>query len=125
VSDANLGHAQWNVAEWHDKMLIDIDGEKIGKLQDVYVDLETDVPQFATVKEGISGRHLTFVPLGGIQIGPNDLQVPVTQEQVRSAPEIEMHGGELSPADESTLYHHFELNCTPVNTHSGRRLARR
>jgi hypothetical protein len=125
MSNEEPGQAQWNVTEWHDKMLIDIDGEKIGKLQDVYVDVETDVPQFATVKEGIIGRHLTFVPLGGIQIGPDDLQLAVTKEQVRSAPDIEMHGEELSQADESTLYHHFELNYTPINTDSGRRLARR
>ena len=119
------GQAQYNVTEWRGKMLIDIDGEKIGKLQDVYVDVETDVPQFATVKEGVTGRHLTFVPLVGIQVGPDDLQVSVTKEQVRSAPDIEMHGEELSQADESTLYHHFELNYTPINTESGRCLARR
>jgi sporulation protein YlmC with PRC-barrel domain len=118
------GQAQYNVTEWRGKILIDIDGEKIGKLQDVYVDVETDVPQFATVKEGVIGRHLTFVPLVGIQVGPDDLQVSVTKEQVRSAPDIEMHGEELSQADESTLYHHFELNYTPINTESGRRLAR-
>ena len=88
-------------ADWHGKMLVDRDGEKIGKLQDVYVDVETDEPQFATVKEGFIECHLTFVPLGGIQIGPEDLQVPVTKEQVRSAPEIDMHGEELSQADES------------------------
>jgi hypothetical protein len=117
--------AQWSVAEWHGKMLLDRNGEKIGKLQDVYVDVENDVPQFATVKEGLIRRHLTFVPLGGIQVGPGDLQVPVTRDQVRTAPDIEMHGDELSQADESALYHHFELNYTPPATQSGRRLARR
>jgi hypothetical protein len=117
--------AKWTAAEWHGKMLVDRDGEKIGKLQDVYVDVETDQPQFATVKEGFIGRHLTFVPLGGLQIGPDDLQVVVTKDQVRSAPEIELHGEELSQADESTLYHHFQLNYTPIDTESGRRLARR
>jgi hypothetical protein len=89
------------------------------------VDVETDEPQFATVKEGIFRPHLTFVPLGAIQVGPDDLQVPVTREQVRSAPSIEMHGDELSQADESALYHHYELNYTPPDTQSGRRLARR
>jgi sporulation protein YlmC with PRC-barrel domain len=117
--------ARWTVAEWHGKMLLDCNGEKIGKLRDVYVDVETDEPQFATVKEGVFGRHLTFVPLGGTQIGPEDLQVAVTKEQVRSAPDIELHGEELSQADESTLYHHFELNYTPPASESGRRLARR
>jgi PRC-barrel domain len=117
--------AEWNVADWHGKMLIDRDGERIGKLQDVYVDVENDEPQFATVKEGFIGRHLTFVPLGGIKVGPNELQVAVAKEQIKSAPNIEQHGDELSQADESALYHHYELNYTPPNTQSGRRLARR
>jgi sporulation protein YlmC with PRC-barrel domain len=119
------GAAQWNVADWHGKMLVDRNGERIGKLQDVYVDVENDEPQFGTVKEGFIGRHLTFVPLGGIQVGPADLQVAVTADQVKSAPNIEMHGDELSQADESALYHHFELNYTPPESESGRRLARR
>jgi len=117
--------ASWNVAEWHGKMLVDREGERIGKLQDVYVDVENDEPQFATVKEGLIGRHLTFVPLSGITLGPDDLQVTVTKEQVKSAPNIELHGEELSQADESALYHHYELNYTPPSTESGRRLARR
>ena len=117
--------ATWSVTEWHGKMLVDRDGENIGNLQDVYVDVETDEPQFGTVKEGFIGHHLTFVPLHGVQVGPNDLQVTVTKEQVRSAPDLEMHGEELSQADESTLYHHFGQNYTPISTPSGRRLARR
>ena len=118
-------NASWNVAEWHGKMLVDHDGERIGKLQDVYVDVENDEPQFATVKEGFIGRHLTFVPLGGIKVGPDELQVAVYKSQVEAAPNIELQGDELSQADESTLYHHYELNYTPPNTQSGRRLARR
>ena len=117
--------SEWNVADWQGKTLVDRDGEKIGKLQDVYVDVENDEPQFGTVKEGFIGRHLTFVPLGGMQVGPDELKVPVSGEQVKAAPNIEQHGEELSQADESALYHHYELNYTPPNTESGRRLARR
>jgi sporulation protein YlmC with PRC-barrel domain len=68
-------------------MLVDREGERIGKLQDVYVDVENDEPQFATVKEGLIGRHLTFVPLSGITVGPDDPQVTVTKEQVKSRAE--------------------------------------
>jgi sporulation protein YlmC with PRC-barrel domain len=117
--------AEWNVAEWHGRMLVDRNGERIGKLQDVYVDVETDEPQFATVKEGFIGRHLTFVPLGGIKVGPESLEAVVSRQQVQDAPNIEQHGEELSQADESSLYHHYELNYTPPKTESGRRLARR
>lgn len=117
--------AEWSAVEWHGKMLIDRDGERIGKLEDVYVDIETDEPQFATVKEGFIGRHLTFVPMGGIKVSPNGLQVAVSSELVKAAPNIEQHGEELSQADESALYHHYELNYTPPDSESGRRLARR
>jgi hypothetical protein len=116
---------QSNIAEWHGKDLLDSSGEKIGKLQDVYVDVETDEPMFGTVKEGFIGRHLTFVPLGGVAFGPDYLQVAVSAELVKAAPNIEMHGDELSQADESTLYHHYQLNYTAPPSASGRRLARR
>jgi uncharacterized protein YrrD len=119
------GEQAFNVAEWQGKVLLDVNGEKIGKLEDVYVDVETDEPQFATVKEGFIGRHLTFVPLGGITVGPDELHVTVTKGQVQGAPNIELKGEELSQADESALYHYYELNYTPPSTESGRRLARR
>jgi sporulation protein YlmC with PRC-barrel domain len=117
--------AEWNVADWHGKMLVDCNGDAIGKLQDVYVDVETDEPQFATVKEGFFDRHFTFVPVGGIKVAPDELRVQVMKAKVRSAPNIARHGEELSQADESALYHHYELNYTPPATDSGRRLARR
>lgn len=117
--------AKWNVADWQGRMLVDCNGQAIGKLRDVYVDVETDEPQFATVKEGFINRHLTFVPVGGIKVAPRELQVPVTKRQVRSAPSIAQHGEELSKADESALYHHYELNYIAPTTESGRRLARR
>jgi hypothetical protein len=117
--------AEPNIAEWHGKDLIDPSRERIGKLQDVYVDVETDEPMFGTVKEGFIGRHLTFVPLNGVMFGPDYLQVAVSAAAVKAAPNIELQGEELSQADESKLYHHYELNYTAPATESGRRLARR
>ena len=116
-----IGHR--NIAEWHGRELVDRDGERIGKLEHVYFDVETEEPQFATVKEGLFGRHLTLVPLVGATIGPDSLQLRVSKEQIRLAPNLEAN--DLSQADESRLYHHYQLNYTPLDTESGRRLARR
>jgi PRC-barrel domain len=122
--DAVVTHL--NIAEWRGKDLVDHEGAKIGRLEDVYVDVETDEAIFGTVKEGlIGGRHLTFVPLVGITIGPDNLQAPVSGEQVKGAPEIALDGDELSQQDESNLYHYYQLNYSPPATESGRRLARR
>ncbi len=114
-----------DISEWQGRDVVDSDGERIGRLVDVYFDIETDEPQFGTIKEGWINRHLTFVPVTGITIGPDNLQVAVTRAKVKSAPNIAIQGGELSQADESALYHHYELNYTPSETQSGRRLARR
>jgi hypothetical protein len=111
--------------EWRGKDLIDGTGERIGKLEDVYFDVETDQPQFGTVKEGLFGRHLTFVPLTDVIVGPNDLQIPVSRDKVKDAPHIDSEGEALTPDDESTLYHYYQLNYTPSGTPTGRRLARR
>ena len=114
-----------DIAEWHAKELVDRNGERIGKLEDVYFDVETDEPQFGTVKEGFIDRHLTFVPLTEVTIGPDNLQVSVSRQQVKDAPSIQLEGDELSPADESALYHHYQFNYTRSDSPSGRRLARR
>src|SRR5512133_815835 len=113
------------IAEWRGRDLVDRDGERIGRLEDVYFDVETDEPQFGTVKEGFIGSHLTFVPLTELTIGPDNLQVPVSKDQVKEAPNIALQGGELSQPGEAALYHHYQLNYTPPDTQSGRRLARR
>lgn len=124
-TEPNVAHRDFT--EWHGRSLVDIDGVKIGKLEGVYFDVETDQAQFATVKEGgwLVTRHLTFVPLTDVTIGPDSLQVPVSRAQVKEAPSIELEGDELSQSDESTLYHHYQLNYVPSTTPSGRRLARR
>jgi hypothetical protein len=73
--------AERNVATWHGKMVVDRDGQKIGKLQDVYVDVETDEPQFAAAKEGFIARDPTLCAAGwdqgcGLRVGSVDGQRP-------------------------------------------------
>lgn len=51
--------------------------------------------------------------------------MPVAKGRIKSAPNIEQHGEELSQAGESALYHHLERNYTPPGTDGGHRLARR
>jgi hypothetical protein len=48
----------------------------------------------------------------------------VTKDLVRTAPDLDLHGEELSQDDESAPFHPFQQNYTPVDTESGRRLAR-
>jgi sporulation protein YlmC with PRC-barrel domain len=125
ATEPTVGHRDFS--EWQGRELVDRDGHRIGKLDDVYFDVETDLAQFATVKEGglFAKRRLAFVPLSGVTIGPDNLQVSVSKAQIKDAPKLALEGDALSQAEESALYHHYELNYTPSATPSGRRLARR
>ena len=68
------------------------------------------------------GRHLTFVPLVGATVGPDNLQVATTVAEVKGAPNIALEGEQLTTEDESVLYHHYKLNYTPSDRESKRRL---
>ncbi len=122
-TDSSVDHE--DLSAWRGRDLIDREGERIGTLEDVYFDIETDQPQFGTVKEGFLDRHYTFVPLVAVTIGPDSLQVAVTKQQVKDAPNMEHEGDALSQEDESLLYHFFQMNYTPTDKPGGRRLARR
>ena len=113
-----------NVSDWRGKDILDRDDEKIGKLQDVYVDTETEQPMFGTVKEGLVSKHLTFVPLDGATASPDGLKVDVSKKQVKDAPNIDQDG-ELDATGEKALYGHYELPYASATTASGRRLAKR
>jgi len=121
-SEATVSHQ--DLSAWRGRDLFDRDGEKIGRLEDVYFDIETGQPQFGTVKEGFIDRHLTFVPLTGVTVGPDNIQVGVTKRQVKDAPNMEHEGEALTQDDESLLYHYYQLNYTPIDDQGGRRLAR-
>jgi hypothetical protein len=124
-SNAALAVTHQDLAEWRGRDLNDANGQRIGRLEDVYFDIDTDEPQFGTVKEGgLFARHLTFVPLIGAAVGPENLQVATTVERVKSAPNIALEGDQLSAEDESALYHHYQLNYTPSDRESKKRLVR-
>lgn len=123
---AATADSEWTPSQWHGSMLVDAEGKRLGKLEDVYVDVETDQPMFATVKQGLwPGRHLTFVPLRDVHVEPDVIRVPTSADRVSSGPDLDLHGEELTLADEAALYHHFQLNYEPLLNPGGRRLARR
>jgi hypothetical protein len=124
VTDAVAPVTHQDLSEWRGRLLSDANGERIGKLEDVYFDIDTDEAQFGTVKEGLFGRHLTFVPLVGATVGPDNLQVATTVAEVKGAPNIALEGEQLTTEDESVLYHHYKLNYTPSDRESKRRLVR-
>ena len=60
-------HTREDVLSWRGRDLIDNDGDKIGSIDDIYLDRETDQPEWAVVTTGLFGTKRTFVPLSEAQ----------------------------------------------------------
>ncbi|AMM34557.1 photosystem reaction center subunit H [Sinomonas atrocyanea] len=82
------------------------DGEKIGGIGDFYLDDETDVPTWVTVKTGLFGTKESFVPLEGARIAEENLVVPYTKDHVKDAPRVDADE-RLEPGEEDRLYRHY------------------
>ena len=112
-----------NIRDWRQHDVIDPDGDKIGELEAVYVDTQTDLPAFASVKTGWLGRHrLTFVPLREATVAPRYLRVAYPKKLVKDAPSIDPDG-ELPAQDELAIFDHYHIEYS--DQAAGRRLARR
>jgi uncharacterized protein (TIGR02271 family) len=94
------------------------DGDKIGSINEIYLDRDTDQPEWALVSTGWFGTKGTFVPLAEATHDGNDVVVPYTSDQVKGAPNMEANG-ELSSREERDLYNYYGLNYNESLSNSG------
>jgi hypothetical protein len=111
-----------DIKQWRGEDVIDRTGEKLGKLDEVYYDTETDEPGFGAVKSGLIGKHLTLVPLAGATVGHDFVRVTASKDQVKNAPTFDTDA-ELTAGDEASTYGYFGLDYTPAGQ-GARRLAK-
>ena len=112
-----------DVKEWRGQDVLDPHSEKLGKLDEVFYDTETDQPAFAAVKSGTLSKHLTLVPLGGATVGRDYLRVGTAKDRFKAAPSFDP-AIELSAGDEAKAYEYFGLQYTPAGFGDARRLAK-
>ncbi|MFC8130689.1 DUF2382 domain-containing protein [Streptomyces sp. NPDC057302] len=83
-------------------------GEKIGSVEQVYLDDRTGRPEWVTVKTGLFGMKQSFVPLSGARRQEDELHVAATKEAVKEAPRVDADQ-HLEPGQEQDLYTHYGL----------------
>jgi uncharacterized protein (TIGR02271 family) len=95
-----------DVQGWHGRTLVDADGDKIGKIEDIYLDRQSGDPEWVAVKTGLFGTRVSFVPIRDATATGDDVRVAHPKDKVKDAPNIEADG-ELSPDEERALYEHY------------------
>ncbi|HTE68463.1 MAG TPA: PRC-barrel domain-containing protein, partial [Actinomycetes bacterium] len=51
------------VRGWLGRVMVDRDGNRLGEITDIYLDRETERPEWAVVRTGLFGMRSTFVPM--------------------------------------------------------------
>lgn len=88
------------------------DGDKIGKVGQVYLDDETNEPAWATVNTGLFGTSETFVPLSDASLTADGLVVAHPKDTVKDAPNVNDDDGHLTPDQERALYEYYGMAYT-------------
>jgi uncharacterized protein (TIGR02271 family) len=86
----------------------DRNGDKIGTVQQVYVDQTDGHAQFVTVNTGLFGTSESFVPVEDATFAGEDLTVAYDKATVKDAPRIDADGA-LNEDEEARLYSHYGL----------------
>jgi uncharacterized protein (TIGR02271 family) len=105
--------------DWNGRTVIGSDGEKIGKVEQVYVDTASGQPEWLAVNTGLFGTKTSFVPLQGASPNGEDVQVAYAKDLVKDAPGVKPDE-ELSDAEERELWDHYGFDYGAGATDSGR-----
>ena len=88
--------------------LYDNDGDKVGKVGQLYLDDQTGEPTWVTVSTGFFGSSETFVPVEGARLDGDDLRVAYDKDKIKGAPRIDADQ-HLSETEEAELYRYYGL----------------
>ena len=86
------------VTRWRGQNLVDSNGSKIGTVQDVYLDTETDRPEWLAVTTGLFGTKVSFVPMAEAAPGDGELRVPIVAAPVDSGVKVTIYARDVSIA---------------------------
>jgi uncharacterized protein (TIGR02271 family) len=113
-----MSPSQSTVVDWRGRTVVDQDGNKIGSIDEIYMDAQTEQPEWLAVKTGLLGTKVSFVPIRDAAESGGDVRVPYDKNQVKNAPSAEADQ-ELSQDEERALYDHYGLDYSEQSSESG------
>lgn len=100
------------IEEWVGQEVVDADGEKLGKLGDVFFAKDSDEPVFGSVKHGLLGRKVALVPLSGATLSRDYVRIAYPKADVDTAPAPD-GDGTLAAGAASGLGRHYGIDVPP------------
>ncbi|MFN2452179.1 MAG: PRC and DUF2382 domain-containing protein [Candidatus Dormibacteria bacterium] len=96
--------ATWE--QWEGRTIVGSDGQRVGRISQVYLDHETGAPTWGSVHTGLFGAGLAFVPLQGGHWQGETYAMPFPAQLCKTAPHFN-EDQELTHADQRRLFEHY------------------
>jgi uncharacterized protein (TIGR02271 family) len=93
------------------------DGDKIGQVEEIFVDEQTGQPEWLGLGTGFFGTKRVLVPVKGISQSDDGFRVPYAKNQIKETPDID--GDEISQETEARLYSHYGLEYSESRSDTG------
>src|SRR3954466_5427183 len=106
---------QAEMMEWRGCQVVDQDGDKIGKLDEIYLDRQTGKPEWAIVNTGLFGRKSSFIPLKDARPEGERIRVPYQRDHSKDAPNVDPDG-EISQEEEQSVYAPYGLDYSEAQS---------
>src|SRR5215218_9342033 len=85
------------------------DGDKIGRVGQIYLNDTTSPPEWLTVNTGFFGTNESFVPISEADFSEDRVTVPFSKDKVKDAPNVAADG-HISIEEERALYEYYGLD---------------
>jgi uncharacterized protein (TIGR02271 family) len=94
------------------------DGEKIGTVDNVWVDDATSATEFIGVKTGWLFGKSHIIPVADAQLSGNSVTIPYSKDQIEGAPSFDADA-EISPSEEQQVYSYYGLDRSTAPSPTG------
>ena len=101
-----MTNAQDTAQQLIGRTAIDSEGNKVGKIGQVYLDDQSGAPTWVTVTTGLFGTKQSFAPLQGHTLDGDDVRLGVPKDLIKDAPNVE-DDGHLQEDEQTALYDHY------------------
>jgi PRC-barrel domain len=92
---------------------VDAEGNRIGKISQVYLDDKTGQPLWALVETGLFGTRQSLAPIHGSRSDGELIVLAVSKDQVKDAPNIDP-GAQLGETEQDALRQHYSGYLGPA-----------
>lgn len=96
----------------YDAQVVDQDGEKVGFLDQVYLDNTTGEPAWVTVRTGWFAGRRCFCPLVDAEMVATQIRLPYSLETIKGAPDISVDR-HLTEDEEEQLLDYYAADQRP------------